>query len=574
MSEDFWDPIFAKLHEKIELLELICEDTPDSELLGWIKPNPVLRGRCARYMQRRKIGNRKGLVAELLKFAEKDQALRKLIFFNWVEKNKQPMSFFSVRAEAETFKKLAAGEFGTLAKVRILAEIEPRPGLHEKYREILDELSKEAEKKVKDLVEAARDEKEDACADLSKLVNGLRHELKDMQLLYNRRASEISGLQNALGERDRRIEELLRQKAQLEELLQKFQSAAHTSSADQVVSLQLAKQRENELGMTVLKLSQQLETVENEKKELGKRLAGKESALSLVNDENRCLKEAINDQSNNNKKMETLKQLIIAGEKRKAEKKCAGQLLRLAEEHNNWYLSSFGGELLSLPAEKVREAGACQFEFCCAYLDANQKIVNLESLEAEKQHKVGFIKTEGEESYLCDGEVEYQIQVDLRLKDTTRPCRGIFLNEFNDRPAGIYELFPVNLPGESKLSTQTTNKRNNYRDAGKIAEPEEKFDFGGRKVLLVGGDYAANDYQRILEQHNLKVTNISGFTGVGQFRSGTQSFDLIAIVLRQVSHTTLREMVKTAKKFQTPVLYCKKRGVSGLLQEFKTWFKL
>ncbi|MEW6712737.1 MAG: hypothetical protein AB1403_23170, partial [Candidatus Riflebacteria bacterium] len=129
MSEDFWGPIFAKLHEKTELLELICEDTPDSELLGWIKPNPMLWGRCARYMQRKKIGNRKGLVAELLKFAEKDQALRKLIFFNWVEKNKQPMSFFSVRAEAETFKKLAAGEFGTLPKVRILAEIEPRPGL-------------------------------------------------------------------------------------------------------------------------------------------------------------------------------------------------------------------------------------------------------------------------------------------------------------------------------------------------------------------------------------------------------------------------------------------------------------
>ncbi|MEW6711916.1 MAG: DUF2325 domain-containing protein, partial [Candidatus Riflebacteria bacterium] len=445
---------------------------------------------------------------------------------------------------------------------------------HEKYLEIIGELSNEAEKNAKDLGEAAHEEKEDACADLSRLINGLRQELKDLQLLYSRRATEISGLQNALGERDRRIEELLRQKAQLEELLQKFQSAAHTSSADQVANQQLAKQRENELGLTVLKLSQQLETVENEKKELRERLAGKESALSLVNNENRSLKEAINDQSDNNKKIETLKQLIIAGEKRKAEKKWAGQLLCLAEEHNNWYLSSFGGDLLSLPAEKVREANACQFEFCCAYLDANEEIVNLESLEAEKQHKVGFIKIEGEDYYLCDGEIEYPIQVDLRLKDTTRPCRGIFLNGFNDRPAGIYELFPVNLPGESKLSAQTTDKRKNYRDAGQITKPEEKFDFGGRKVLLVGGDYAANDYQRILEQHNLKVTNISGFTGVGQFRTGTQSFDLIAIVLRQVSHTTLREMVKTAKKFQTPVLYCKKRGVSGLLQEFKAWFKL
>ncbi|MFZ5953285.1 MAG: DUF2325 domain-containing protein [Candidatus Rifleibacteriota bacterium] len=574
MNEDFWGPIFARLHERIDLLEMICDDTPDSELLSWIKPNPLLWSRCGRYMQRKKIGNRKGLVADLLKFAEKDQSLRKLIFFNWVEKNKQAMSFFSVKAEPETFLKLAQGEFGSAKKVRIIAEIEPRPGLQEKYGEILAGFSQKQDENLQESPEKKPQAEEVTPAASTGFINNLKHELKELQQLYNRRASEIAGLQNALSERDRKNDGLLREKAQLEELLQKFQSAALTSSADQVEDQQSAKQRENELGLTVFKLSQQVEALAKEKKELGERLARIESAMALVNDENRCLKEAINDQSDNNRKIETLKQLISNREQKNAKKKWSGQLLCLAEEHSNWYLSSFGGDLLAITAEKVREADACQFEFCCAYLDANEEIVNLESLEAEKQHKVGFIKIEGEDCFLCDGEKEYPIQVDLRLNDTTRPCRGIFLNEFNDRPAGIYELFPVNLPVESKLSEPTAQKRKDIKDAGQTAKLEEKFDFGGRKVLLVGGDYVANDYQRIFEQHNLKITNISGFSGAGQFRNGTQSFDLIAIILRQVSHTTLREMVKTAKKFQTPVIYCKKRGVSGLLQEFKAWFKL
>jgi hypothetical protein len=88
--------------------------------------------------------------------------------------------------------------------------------------------------------------------------------------------------------------------------------------------------------------------------------------------------------------------------------------------------------------------------------------------------------------------------------------------------------------------------------------------FSGQSVLIVGGDAVGPRYQEALSKKNLQVEWLSGFGHLGNLEQGLSRFSAIIVVLRQVSHTLLRELLPVAQAQEVPVLFSPNRGVSGL----------
>ncbi|HQG27937.1 MAG TPA: DUF2325 domain-containing protein [Candidatus Ozemobacteraceae bacterium] len=111
--------------------------------------------------------------------------------------------------------------------------------------------------------------------------------------------------------------------------------------------------------------------------------------------------------------------------------------------------------------------------------------------------------------------------------------------------------------------------------AAKPAEvPPATYDFGGRRILIVGGDAVGVAYREMLAHHNLDVEWISGFVGLGGARQGIGNVAAIVIILKQVSHTMLREITAAARDTKIPLLYSPRRGTSGVLATLAAHFRL
>ncbi|MBP7635295.1 DUF2325 domain-containing protein, partial [Candidatus Ozemobacteraceae bacterium] len=112
-------------------------------------------------------------------------------------------------------------------------------------------------------------------------------------------------------------------------------------------------------------------------------------------------------------------------------------------------------------------------------------------------------------------------------------------------------------------------------DAGKPAEtPIATYDFEGRRVLIVGGDAVGAAYREMLAHHNLDVEWISGFVGLGGARQGIGNVIAVVIILKQVSHTMLREITAAARDAKVPLLYSPRRGTTGVLATLAAHFRL
>ncbi|OGK11726.1 MAG: hypothetical protein A2W80_04915 [Candidatus Riflebacteria bacterium GWC2_50_8] len=96
--------------------------------------------------------------------------------------------------------------------------------------------------------------------------------------------------------------------------------------------------------------------------------------------------------------------------------------------------------------------------------------------------------------------------------------------------------------------------------------------FSGQRVLIFGGDYIGSEYERVLSGHNLVIEWRSGFKNLADLKSGLGQPDLIVVVVRQISHTLLRELVATIAHHSLPVLYSSRRGVSGILSDLTEYF--
>ncbi len=569
MNEDYWAPVFARLHEDLSLLELIAHDTHDSDLISWIKTNPRLWSRCARYMQRKKIGNREGLINELINQARNDQALRKLIFFNWVEKNPQPMNLFTLSNDQATFQRLLNGDFGNPAKVAILARIDPRPGTEAFYQEFFAGQQPEGLPEETS-AETGIQPNDGLVDDLRRQMEELRRQVKESQQAFNQRANEITGLQTAIAQRDQLIEAMRQKQNDLEnELRQNRISDVTINPQDSARERELHEQTEN-LQQKVAHLSSLLDECKSRKEFLEARLNRCEAAINSLSAQNRQLKDAINIDEDKDRKIATLKNLAQELDRAAAETRFSGQLLCVDDGKKSWYLSCFGGDLIGVPSQLVRESDCCQAEFCSASVSEDGTITAVNSLETEKEFKVGYLVEKDGMFFLNSGEDELALRCEIPSGDRSRPCRGIYLYSFLERPAGIYELFFVDQLPKTIAETKFTTKR----PASEAETVGPKLNFGGKKLLILGGDYVGHEYQKQLSSSNLQVTWKSGFENLGQLGMGLKNFDLVVIILRQISHTLLRETVAAAEKQNVKLFYSKKRGTSGLLSEMKTFFGL
>ena len=98
------------------------------------------------------------------------------------------------------------------------------------------------------------------------------------------------------------------------------------------------------------------------------------------------------------------------------------------------------------------------------------------------------------------------------------------------------------------------------------------FQFKGERILILGGDRVGSEYERVLARHNLVVTWLSGFSNLHELKNGLGKVDVVVIIVRQVSHTLLREIVPLAEKEKKPLLYCSQRGTSGVLSQLADFF--
>ncbi|NLI74980.1 MAG: hypothetical protein GX442_00900 [Candidatus Riflebacteria bacterium] len=127
MGDPFWDPIFDRLKDDLDLLRLMAFDLDDGVLVDLLRPNSPLQRRLAPFVKGRRLVRRGPFIVGLLQDAGHDEPLRRILFFSWITANGKTMTFPSVPADAAALERLRAGEFGPPTKVAILARIDPRP---------------------------------------------------------------------------------------------------------------------------------------------------------------------------------------------------------------------------------------------------------------------------------------------------------------------------------------------------------------------------------------------------------------------------------------------------------------
>jgi hypothetical protein len=660
MSNDFWGPIFAKLHEKIELLQLICHDTSDHDLISWLKPNPLLWTSCARFIRKKKITNKIGLIEKIIDFARKDANLRKLIFFNWIEKNSKTMSFTGLPSDNSAFERLLSGEFGHKDKIQILSFIDPRPGMDKFYQKYF--AAKQQSSDQQEITESPLSEKN--TQDIEKFKNlqkdneQLTLELKNLKQKLKNSAREAKSLQNCLREGDQKIQELenfiSEQNKEIEML--KLQLLTNEDKNPEVTQIKVSEKLE--LGNKIHSLSQKLNENEQQQKELKNQIETKNRLIQRLEDKIEIFNSQKQDFEDQQRKIANLQSLLQEAQNQDSYQRTYGQIINFVTSSNKtkWLLDEFGGELLELPENLLIKNQIALNEYCCAFLDEHKQIKKLFSIEKSKKIVSGYIYQDGDNYFLAAPEVEYKLYCRVKEENLLMPVKAVYLEGQGKRKPGIYGysiLEDRDSNKETQISTLSiarilnflglknysrdrllnepqkisiiaepinSNKirfAKDYRQAlnlarlrlsltgvcsnpdcldkleqsqlardlktnekchvcGKIEKPQPnhaQYDFEGRKIIIFGGDYVGNDYVENLKNFNLDTTWVSGFESSGKFLSGLENYDLIVIIIKQISHTLLREINKKTKNISTPLFYSKKRGTSGLLNELTRYYR-
>jgi hypothetical protein len=664
MNNDFWAPVFAKLLENYEFLEKICNDTSDSDLYSWVKPNPVLWNKAAKYIRKRKITDKKGLVKTIIDYARNNDNLRKIILFNWVEKNKKTMDFTGIRADAQAFDRLLTGEFGSPEKIRILAEIDPRDKMQSFYNEYFEKITqqnnnrKETEdKKTIEKLQNSIERLETKLTTLEKEFDRSLADKRSTEIKLSEIQHEAKSLQIKLTEKNQTEANLKSKISELQNQLNRKDKITTTEQEfSQIHNLQKEKA---DIEFRLTKLSQHLEQAENDKTELQKTLDRRNSALARIEKQLDQLKNTSDSIESKERQIENLKQLLSDKDKPEHQK-IYGQLIQISSDktNNQWYLLTFAEKLVPLTEKLIARNQVCDGEFCCIELDEQNTARKIFSIESEKRLVNGIFQSNQNQAFLKTTEDSFRIysKVDNQALAET-PIKGILLPNFKDRPEGIYRHFILHTRGvthEQAIKTVSNKEvckfynlhqiepetirnilnsqqqvidsikdhklvfNDDYRNVlasmrlqldfmtvcsksdcineavkqnslprqaedneaceicNQIKKPHgSDFDFGNKKIIIVGGDYTGQDYCRYLADFNLDVTWQSGFDNRKAFIESLRNYDLVVIVIRQISHTLLREINQFLNKApEIKVLYAKKRGVSGILKELCEFYNL
>lgn len=445
MPEDFWGPVFARLQDDIDFVNLLLKDTSDADLVSWIKPNPGLMARCAVFLKKGKIADRKGLEKEFLKYAQSSQPLRKVILLTWVEKNPLPMSIPTLKWNEENQTRILNGEFGKPEKMHILARLDPRSGVEQFYQSLLASLNKNEETAhdqslptVFSKPDEALIKAEGRVKELEAALEDLKNENRKNKKLAEAHGVEIAGQSRRLEEQARQIKNLL----EIEKLLKQ-----------EVFSLQLKLQNPEKISSIVSQVdlsgkdsSQdaeiKIESLQKEVIALQKAVKNRESSIARLETEKLELQEQLHTETGKDKRITNLQKMLSENAALKAGIRHVGQIIAKVKNENGkncWLFLSLTGKNFLVKHELFTRAKIVYEELCLLSLDENGKPFNLESLESEnRQEMFGLVKVTEEEFELQTDSENFPIKIKLAPELAGLPVRAFWLPELLQRESGIY----------------------------------------------------------------------------------------------------------------------------------------
>ncbi|MDD2999454.1 MAG: DUF2325 domain-containing protein [Candidatus Riflebacteria bacterium] len=665
MADDFWSPVFARLHENLFFLKQLCHDTSNTDLQNWVLGNRQLSLRCARFLKKHKVADRNGLIEELISYSEKDQALRKIILFTWVEKNPKPMSFPSLRTDEQTLQKLLQGDFGSPEKISILAQIDPRPGadkIYAKYfaqekarKQSMEAQDKDTQKDLPTTDDLINPSNAGRIKELERALEVVKSDNKQYKKQLETREREVSAINRKLEEKAELYKEAC---AKLEKSVKELDVLRRrVTTLENESEKPVQTQQHSKIDSTAELLNEELQL---QVSGLQKALQNRDNTIArLEAEKNDLLKERRQD-SDKDRKIETLQKNLQELEisQKEIQSKIAGQLLSQVTEDqhkHSWLFLSFSNELYYVPAKLVSASGAVIEEICLLSLDKEAKICALESLEKNTRKEMyGFVKSDSTGFFMIADNCErIPVKGVAGEQMVDSPVRGIYLTETDFREAGIYSLELLKSGEQKDFEKNTVSPKqiksffnadlldfdlfctelgklqvsfkimdnqqirfsrdyrhilNNLRqhmpvsvfcDAPSCVERaaltilarrsqsgeacsfcgrfpktdiSEELQFNAQQILIFGGDRIGSEYERVLSAHNLLVKWHSGFKNMHELKTGLGKIDAILVIVKQISHTLLREIIPAAEKVGIPVIYCNRRGTSGVLSHLHDFF--
>lgn len=667
MAEDFWAPVFARLVEDYEFLDMVANDTAENDLVSWVKPNRALFARCARFIKKNRVLDKPALAREMLAYARNDAALRKIILFTWVEKNAVTMEFPTLAVTEEIESQLQSGRFGSPAKVRILAKLDPRDGARPLYERVLATFSgapaladRGAQYFVDTLAGNSAADRDEASTKLAQRVVELEKLLEEFKTDSRQLKKQLEARQEEIKAQNRRIEDYSRQLKDADAAVQtlKNESAGLLSRLKFLEQQSVQAQPPSEKAPRV-DVSEQLAAMSEEIAALRRAVDNRETTIRRLEGEKSALIGQQNADSEKDRQVAALRQRLaeLESSATAATSRLAGHLLSSRREpdgRRNWLFLSISGRVVFVDGSLVNRTTLVSDEFCLLYFDSAGRPLALESLESDARREIcGCVEASGDELFLLADSQSFRVQVEIAASLVETPVRGIWLPEFAERPAGIYRveaLAPHSLSANVQKSADSKQIKTLFRvshlnfdrflelleqqaighsvradgslafsaDYREVLEPlrmhvriprfcdnpecqtramaeamarpsiqgqrcdfcgsnstvtvTEKKQFAGQRVLIFGGDYVGSEYERVLSGYNLNVEWHSGFKTLAALKSGSGRPDLVMVIVRQISHTLLRELVTMVARDSLPVLYSSRRGISGVLADLGEYF--
>lgn len=562
MTDDFWGPVFAKLHEDIEFLRQVGLDTPDKKLVEWVRPNPVLWPQCAPYIRKGKVTNKAGLVDKILQFAAKEQSLRKLILFNWVETNPKTMQFPTLPIAGDMTHKLASGDFGSPEKIKILAQIDPRAGAKPVYDNFFASLPACEQKPDADQSEISRLRQK--LASLEANIEELKAQNNQLQKIDSSKNHEIKLFHQNLDARHKRIVEL---EVEVEKLNQKNISLQHRISEATSASTPVITAEDQRYAA----MSEECQLLREHTAQLQSDLHSRDRTIERLNDDIDELKAFKQAQSDAHQQIANLQRLLEQQETNLTlpARFVAGQLIARYRS-DSWLFVSVESIPFLLSKKQVLDASLVPEELALLCLNEADDIITITSLESDnKEEMFGFIqKSDNQLVLVCDDQT-VPVQINLPGHIVSQAVRATVLSEYRDRPRGVYFAARLNTETEAQPSGPTKIKHKTPIEN----DSQQTFPvLAGKKVLIFGGDRIGAEYERYFGKHSLDATWHSGFTQLGALRTGLGNPDAVVIVLKQISHTLLREIIPVANEASVPLVFSERRGLSGVRDKLISFF--
>ncbi|MFZ2961226.1 MAG: hypothetical protein WA705_30465 [Candidatus Ozemobacteraceae bacterium] len=707
-TDSFWEPIFQRAIDDPDTIALIAADTSDRALSELIRPNPALMRLAMPCLKGRDVVQRDRLVQLFLRYAEKEESLRRVLLYRWVRDNPATLVYPTIPADEASAKRLSAGEFGSPLKVRILSRLDPRESAKEWYRLVLADFSLDAPASNgntpkpgdgrKEIPVFEKNEKNEKSGETGETGESEKNEenkkieenetaktLKRLQVELAEARSEARDLRKRLKESEaarsaadrllstgseerrrleERVEEGHRQAGLLRREVAEIRVQVGEIFTDAKRREKAAKEKnENSCSPEDAEATQPTETTKVAKDleritVLEELLRRRNASIERLEQElSRCrmdeqTKSAAEEARDRLQEKLGLVEAALAGLR-------GGSLFRLllreaegTERGFRALLEGSGGERLLLPPEIRPPKGAVEGEWLWLARNPRGEPRELFAPEAPLRRELTGILRWREQGGIFendDGVLPVFAPIDER--NDGLPVTATVLPVFFERPEGVWGLrfheAPATVSSPPVLSFEMLRKRLGlvqideqrllefvrekgiscevldtglrplsngiafiselrrilpvcivcerpecrraaagnpflrntrsnepcsvcFEETGESPSLQQEnrsavYDFGGAQILIVGGDAVGPHYRAAFARHRLAVSWISGFDNLGALRSGLGGMKLALVVLKQTSHTLLRELLPTARRSGVRVAFSQKRGVSGVL---------